>query len=127
MAEEQLRYPQAYLAQGNGDLIQVTDFRITFANGAKLVHTLRRKGAGLTFGNPECTVSFNSAVDEDGPERNYWKAAQRGEIKQLRAKIPGGVTLTINGAYSGVDLDGPLDAETKTAKNFIGKLEDVDF
>lgn len=122
MADEQLRYDQAYLAMGNGDLIQVTDFRVAFGNGAKQVHTLRRKGAGIVMGNPETQVTFNSSIDEDGPERDHWRSAQKGEIKQLRAKLPGGKTLVVTGVYSQVDTDGPLDDATKVACTFIGKL-----
>jgi hypothetical protein len=126
MADEQLVYPQAFIAQGNGDLLQVTNFTLSFTNGAKLKHTLRRKGAGHTLGNPETTVTYDAEIDEDGPERNYWRDAQRGTIRQLRAKIPGGrTTLTVNGVYSQVDLDGPLDDATKVKCTFIGKLEDV--
>lgn len=121
---EQLIYPQAFLAQGNGDLLQVTNFTLNLTNNAKQVHTLRRKGSGVTLGTEESTVGFDFAIDEDGAERDYWKDVQRGTIRQLRAKIPGGKTLTVNGAYQGVDLDAPLDDATKGSASFIGKLED---
>lgn len=121
---EQLLYPQAFIAQGNGDLVQVTDFTASLTNNAKQKHTLRRKGAGITLGTEESTVTFNSIIDEDGPERDYWRDAQRGNIKQLRVKIPGGKVLTYNGTYKDVNLDGPLDDATKVSVTFIGKLED---
>ncbi len=122
MADDQLIFPQAYLAMGNGDLVQVTNFRVGFKNGAKQMHTLRKKGAGIVLGNPETTCSFDSAIDEDGVERDHWRSAQKGEIKQLRAKLPGGKTLVVTGAYSSVDCDGPLDDAVKVSCEFIGKL-----
>lgn len=126
MANEQLIYPQAFLAQGNGDLVQVSNFTVTLTSNAKQVHTLRRKGAGVTLGTEETTVTFDFAIDEDGPERNYWRDVKRGTIRQLRAKIPGGAVLTINGVYSACDLDAPLDDATKGSCTFIGRMEDVD-
>lgn len=122
---EQRIYPQAYLAMGNGDLIQVTDFTISLTNGAKQKHSLRRRGAGIAFGVEETTVTFNAEISEDGPERNYWKNVIRRTIHQIRGKVPGGKTvLTVNGAFSQVNLDGPLDDATKIACTFVGKMEE---
>jgi hypothetical protein len=125
MSNEQLRFPQAYLAMGNGDLIQVTDFNVSFGNGGKQVHTLRVKDAGHTLGNPECSATFNSVISENGPERNYWRDVKRGTVRQLRAKIPGGrTTLTITGIFTAANTDGPLDDATKIACTFIGALDE---
>lgn len=122
---EQLVYPQCSIAMDNGDLVQVTNFTVSLTNGAKQVHLLRKKGAGIVFGNEECSVKFDFAIDEDGPEKNYWRAVKRKEIKQIRAKAPGGVTtLTVNGAFQSVDLDSPLDDFTKGSCNFIGRMEE---
>lgn len=121
---EQLIYPQAFIAMGNGDLMQVTDFTINLTNNAKQVHTLRRKGAGVTLGTEETTVSFNFKIDEDGPERNYWADVKRGTIRQLRAKGPN-VSWTINGAYQSVDLSAPLDDAVQGSATFIGRMEEV--
>lgn len=123
--EDQPLYPQTYIAMGNGDLIDVTDLNVDFGNGAKNVHTLRRQCAGQTLGNREATVTFNSAISEDGPERNYWKDCQRGIVRQIRVKVPGGETVLVcTGRFSKVTLDGPLDAETKVSCTFIGRLEE---
>jgi len=123
-AGEQLKFPQAYLAMGNGDLIQVTNFTITLGSGAKQAHTLRRRGAGIIPGNQESQATFDSIISEDGIERNYWRDVIEGTIRQLRAKIPGGkTTLTLNGAFSQCDLDGPLDDATKVSCTFIGHME----
>jgi hypothetical protein len=122
---EQLIYPQAFIAQGNGDLMQVTNFNVTLTNNGKQVHTLRRKGAGVSRGVQESTVSFDFVIDEGGPERNYWRDVIRGIIRQIRAKVPGpSMVLTLNGMYTGVDLDGPLDAATKGSAKFVGHMEE---
>jgi hypothetical protein len=124
MAETQRIYPQGAIAQGNGDLIQVTNCKFSYSNGAKQKHTLRRRGAGIVFGNDECTVTFDSEITEDGPERNYWKDAMERRIRQIRFKVPGGVTvLTVDGAYSQVETDQPLDDATKVSCTFIGKMQ----
>jgi hypothetical protein len=126
-ANEQLIYPQAFLAQGNGDLLQVSNFTVTLTNNGKQVHTLRRKGAGVTMGTQETNVTFDAVIDEGGAERNYWRDVMRGTIRQIRAKAPGGKTVcTVNGMYKQCDLDGPLDDATKVSCTFIGHMEDVE-
>lgn len=122
--EDQLVYPQSYLAMGNGDLVQVTDFNATLNNKAKQQHTQRRSGAGIVKGKPESTVTFNFAIDENGPERDYWRLVQKGTIKQIRAKAPGGKTLVYNGAFQSVTLNAPLEDATTGSCVFVGKLED---
>lgn len=123
---EQVKYPQAYLAMGNGDLVSVTNFTVTLTNNGRQVHTLRRKGAGVLLGTQESTVTFDFVISEDGPERNIWRDVMRGTIRQIRAKAPGGkTTLTLNGMFTGCDLDGPLDDATKGSATFVGHMEDV--
>jgi len=120
---EQELFAKAFLAQGNGDLVRVTDFSVTTTNNGKQVHTLREDGAGVTLGVRESTVSFNFVVGERGFERNYIKDVQDGKIVQLRAKFPGGKVLTLNGIYTNVKLDGSIDDATKGSCEFVGKLE----
>ena len=73
---EQKRYPQAFLAQGNGDFVSCTNFSIKTTNNAKQIHTLREKGSGFTLGKTESTVSADLVVSEDGPERNFYRQLQ---------------------------------------------------
>lgn len=116
-------YPRGYVAMGNGDLIQVTNVKVDHVNNAKQVHTIRQRGAGITFGNEETTVSFDAVVDEQGSERDYLKMLKRGEIKQLRIKVPG-ETISINGAVSALSKELPLDSEIKYSITFIGHTQD---
>lgn len=126
MADETLNYGQAYLAMGNGDLVQVTNFNSTLTNNAKQKHTLRRKQAGVSLGVTESQISFDSIIDNKGPERNYWRMVQRGEVKQIRVKLAtdSAEVFTYNGVYKDCNTDGPLDDATKVSCVFIGKLED---
>jgi len=120
--KEQLKYPQAFLAQGNGDLMQVTDFTVTVSNKGKQQHTLRRPQAGVVKGKPETKVSFNFAIDEDGIERPYIEDVLDGTIRQLRVKLPGGKTITIDGMYTDCTLNGPLEDATNGSAAFVGKI-----
>lgn len=122
---DQLVFPQSYLAMGNGDLTQVTDFRVSLTNKGKQVHTQRNPGAGVVKGKPECTITFNFVIDEKGYERNYWSLVQDGTIKQLRAKTPGGQVIVVNGMYTGTELNGPLEDATSGSATFVGKMEKV--
>jgi hypothetical protein len=121
--EPQLIYPRGQIAMGNGDLIDVTNVKLDHSNGAKQVHTIRQKGAGITLGVEESTTSFDAVVSEDGPERDYMKMLKRGDIKQIRLKIPG-ETITINGTVSARSLEIPLDDAIKYSITFIGHILD---
>ncbi len=116
-------FPQSYIAQGPGDLIQATNVNMDAKNGAKQVHTLRRPGAGITRGPLETTVTFELAIDEDGPERDFFGQMIVGEIIQLRIKAPGNLVFVLNGAYSAIQLQGPLDDKTVFNVTFVGKLD----
>lgn len=115
-------YPRGYIAMDSGDLIDVTDVKVVTTNNAKEKHTLRQPGAGFTIGVEETNVSFSFIVSEDGYEREYIQAVQRGLIKQLRVKIPG-KTLVINGVFKDHDLELPLDDALKVSMAFIGHLQ----
>ncbi len=119
---EQKKYPQAFLAQGNGDLMQVTDFNVTTSNKGKQVHTLRQPQAGVVKGKPETKVTFNFVIDEDGIERPYIEDVLDGTIRQLRGKLPGGKTVTIDGMYTDCALNAPLEDATNGSCTFVGKI-----
>lgn len=120
MPSEHLSYPRGRIAMDSGDLMDVTDVTYDMVNNAKQVHTIRRRGAGTVMGNEETTVSFNVAISEEGEERDYFKAVQKGLVKQIKLKIPGR-TISVEGRYTTVGLDIPLDAEIKERLTFIGK------
>lgn len=116
-------YPRGFISMDSGDLIDVTDVKVTTTNNAREKHTLRQPGAGFTIGVEETNVSFSFIVSEDGYEREYIQAVQRGLIKQLRVKIPAGQTFVINGVYKDHDLEIPLDDAIKVSMTFIGHLQ----
>ena len=116
-------YPRGAIAMGNGDLIDVTDVKIDTTNNAKQVHTIRQKGAGITLGTQETTISFNAVVSDEGPEADWLKLVKKGTIKQLRIKTPG-ETDTCNGVFQSTGKELPLDDAIKIALTFIGHLVD---
>ena len=114
-------YPRGRIAVGSGDLIDVTNIKVTTTNNAKQVHTILQKGAGVTLGVEETTVTFDSVISEDGQERDYFALVKSGRITQLRIKIPG-ETLTVEGTYKTRDFELPLDDSIKLSMEFIGHL-----
>lgn len=116
-------YPRGRIATGSGDLIDVTNIKVNTTNNAKQVHTIIQKGAGVTLGVEETTVSFDSVVGEDGQERDYFFLVKSGRIGQVRIKIPG-ETMTVEGAYKTRDFELPLDDSIKLSLEFIGHLVD---
>jgi hypothetical protein len=119
MSDTMLKYPKAAIAQGAGDLVQVTNFNLDYTNNAKLKHTLRRKASGITLGVEEGTLKFDIEIDESGMERDYITFVKTGAVKQVRAKLPGGTTLVLKGAYSQFSLDQPMDDACKLSMTFI--------
>lgn len=114
-------YPRGRIAVGSGDLIDVTNIKVTTTNNAKQVHTILQKGAGITLGVEETTVTFDSVISEDGQERDYFALVKTGRIGQLRIKIPG-ETLTVEGSYKTRDFELPLDDSIKLSMEFVGHL-----
>jgi hypothetical protein len=123
MADTTLLYPRGQIALGSGDLIDVTNVKLDLSNGAKQVHTIRQKGAGVTTGIEESTVSFDAVISDQGEERDYFVLLKKGRIRQLRLKVPGR-TITINGTVSTLGLELPLDDAIKESITFIGKMDD---
>ena len=123
MADQELkRYPRGQLAIGNGDLQQAIVSRFSFTANTKLKHTLRQSPSGYVLGTRECTGSFDLEISEDGPEIEVFDAIDEGEIKNFRYKIPT-VTKTIEGVFTSVDVEEPLDDAVRFTVNWIGKLK----
>lgn len=114
-----LVYPKGRIAMGGSDLFDVTNVTFQRTNGAKQVHTLRRKGAGITWGVDESNVSFDMAISEEGLERDFVTAMAEGVISQLIIKIPG-TTYTVEGAFTDDSQDLPLDDAIKASLSFVG-------
>lgn len=114
-------YPRGRLAIGSGDLIDVTNVKVTTTNNAKQVHTIIQKGAGITLGVEETTLSFDCVISEDGQERDYFALIKSGVISQARIKVPG-ETMTIEGTYKTRDFELPLDDSIKLSMEFVGHL-----
>lgn len=114
-------YPRGQIALATGDLIDVISVKVSTTNNAKQVHTIRQKGAGITLGVEETTVSYEAAISEDGQERDYFALVKKGTIVNLRVKIPG-ETMTIQGTYNTRDFDLPLDDAINLSMNFVGHL-----
>lgn len=123
MAAEQKLYPRGRVAMDSGDLADVTNIKIDLTNNAKQIHTIRQKGAGITLGTEECTVSFDLVISEDGQERDWIGNCKKGTIKQIRLKVPG-QTFTVDGVVKQVGVEMPLDDAIKQSVSFIGKMQD---
>lgn len=123
MSENGKVYGQGYLAQGNGDFIQCTNYSLNSSVDAKQISTLRKPGAGVVNGVPTSTVSFELVIDGAGPERNFHRQMIEGEEIQLRCKVPGTAPLTLNGHYSSIGVEVPLDDAVKYSVEFVGHLD----
>jgi hypothetical protein len=116
-------YPRAAIAMDNGDLVQVTNFTVSGNNNAKMKATLRRRSAGVVYGNFDGSLKFSMEFGETGPERDYIGMVLKGTVKQVRVKLPGGLTLVCDGKYQSFDIDQPLDDATKIDLTFICEIK----
>ena len=123
MADTQKLYPRGQIALGSGDLVDVTNVKVDQVNNAKQVHTIRQKGAGITLGVEETTVSFDAVISDQGEERDWLDLLKKGRIRTLRLKIPGR-TMTVSGTVSSLSTEMPLDDAIKLSVTFIGHTED---
>ncbi len=117
-------YPKGQIAMQNGDLFDVTNFRVQTGNSGKQQHTLRRTGAGVSAGNEETTISFDALVSEEGAERDYLRDLQKKRIRSIRYKVPG-ETGTCEGLVTDRTLEVPADDAVKYSVEFKGHLETV--
>ncbi len=115
-------FPRGRLALGSGDLMKITNVKLDSTNNAKQIHTIRIKGAGITLGVEEHTLSFDAVVGEEGEERDWYEMLKKGQIKQARVKVPGR-TITIEGTAKTVGLELPLDDAIKQSVQFIGAMD----
>jgi len=123
MANGETIYPRGSVALGSGDLMDVTNVKISIADGSKQVHTIRQKGAGTTQGVEETSITFDAVIGEDGEEADWLALVKKHLVKQLRLKIPGR-TITANGKFSTVDYELPIDDAIKLSVTFIGHTTD---
>lgn len=123
MSDQMPIFPRGAIAMDNGDLIQVTNVKVSQELvGTKIKHSLRKSGAGIVLGNEETKVTFDYEVPESGQERDYMKLVRTGKVKKLRIKIPG-ETFAVVGVIPKRDLDLPLDDAVKGSVEFMGKTE----
>ena len=122
MADSQEFFPTGRIALGNGDLVNVTNLKVSYSNNSAQVDTLRQENAGFTKGKKSCTVTFDAVVGEYGEEADWFAYIQAVAKQQIRIKIPGR-TIPVNGVFTSIDLDVPLDAAITESLTFIGRLE----
>lgn len=123
MADTLKEYPRGSVAMGSGDLASVSNLKVKFSNGAKLVHTIRESPSGVVRGHKEVSGTFDVVVDSAGEERDWWGLVKSGEVKQFRVKMPGEVK-NIAIASSDVDLEIPSDGPISETVAFVGKWID---
>ena len=121
-ASEQKYYPKGRLSLGSGDLIDVTDVGLKASKGRKLVATIRQNPSGFTDGEANNEITFKSALSEDGFERDFWGKWQKGEVVQLRLKVPG-KTFVQTGVFDDLEITSNVGGHIEFSAKHIGKLK----
>ena len=121
MANDLLDYPRGQISLGTGKLAQATMTRMTYTQGRRLKHTIRRSPSGFVTGNHEVSGSISTIIDEEGPERDYFALVKSGAQKQFRYEIPGQGVVVV-GVFSQVSAEIPTDDAVSVSADFVGKL-----
>ncbi len=114
-------YPKARISQGPGELFDATDITVTYADGEKAVSTLRKNNAGSTSGARTSSISYSSAISEEGFERDYMQNYHKRKVLQYRIKLPGGTILTHEGRLSNPVINSTVDGEVKFTVTVVTK------
>lgn len=124
MADRLKIYPTGQISMGNGNLLQVTNVRLSEKNSGKLIHTIAngQRPRGVFKGPNEAELSFDANVDEDGYERDYLKMVKSGLIRQLRLKVPG-ETIDFEGMATERTQEFAVDNAIKYSVNMIGATD----
>lgn len=120
MADDFLDYPKGRIAQGAGDLNDVSDFTLAYQDGEKHVNTLRRNGAGSTSGPRNCTLSLTIKISELGFERDYMGNYRKRKVLLYRLKAAN-ETFVMKGRLSNPQLVSNVDGEITFTVSVIGK------
>lgn len=117
---EYLDYPKGRIAQGAGDLQDAQDINLAYTDGEKHVHTLRRNAAGSTTGGRGVTLTFKSAISENGFERNYMENYRKRRVIQYRVKVPGDEFIVV-GRISEPNIVSNVDGHIEFTVKIVGK------
>ena len=119
-------YPHAAVEMQGGELYTIEDVSVDEENGATAETTMRRAGAGISFGPVKCSVSFTVKNPSTPAERN-WRAMVRARlITQLVIKYPDGTADVIDGAFSKRSFKDQEAGASKTTMDFVGFADDSD-
>lgn len=121
MADSLATYPTGQIQIGAGDLQYAASASLSFKNNGKLVHTLRQSPSGIVFGVREADGKIETVVPSTGPEYNYAQQVNSGKKIQFRFKVPD-KNVTVDGAFTALDLEVPLGDVVKMSLSFIGKV-----
>ncbi len=119
--QEQKKYPRGQIGIGKGDLLQATDFEFDRQNGAKIAATLKRNPSGIILGVKSVSMTCNTIIDEDGPERDWMALVDSGDFINARVKIPG-LTKQWTGVISGAKISGSVEDGVKIALTGVGNF-----
>lgn len=124
MSDEYELYPRGAIAMGNGELVQVTNVKVSYTNAAKNIPTIRSAFSGFVVGEASLTGSLDTVVPASGEERDYWAMVEKGTVKQVRLKLPG-KTKAFNIVFDKVDIELPVGAPIAMNLTFIGAPADT--
>jgi len=113
-------YPRAAVEIGGGDLYSIFDVSVKESNGAKVEHTFRTSGAGISFGNVEMDITFKVKKASTTSERD-WRGKVRGKlIDQITIKYPDGSKDVVDGAFAERDGTQALEGAYEESLRFVG-------
>ncbi len=117
-------YPKADLEIDGTNLYTIYDINVKETNGAKPESTFRAKGAGVSFGESNSTITFKIKLPRTPAERNWRQMVRRRQIKSITIRNPDGSRDVYSGAFSERDMQSGLEGATEQTMTFVGHAED---
>lgn len=120
-------YPRASVELEGGELASIHNLSGSEKNGAKIEHTFRRSGTGVSFGNVECDLKFGVKVSTKSAERN-WRKLVHGKalVEGLTLKWPDGTKDVLKGAFNERNFKQDLEGACEFDMSFVGTVETTD-
>lgn len=119
-------YPKADLEIDGTNLYSLFDLNVKEVNGAKPESTFRKKGAGVSFGESNATITFKIKRPATPAEKNWRAMIRKRKIKQIVIKLPDGTRDVYNGAFSDRDMQSGLEGAVEETLTFVGHAEDAE-
>lgn len=114
-------FARASIELGGTDLAYMTDMSGTEKNGAKIEHTFRKSGSGVSFGPVEVDCKMTIKVSTE-KQATKWRSLVRDKtiVDNMTIKYPDGTRDSLSGAFTERGFKQGLEGACEFDMSFVG-------